>query len=75
MHHTRDHTSWRISRPTTIEPELQADMVPTGEVCAVISMRFTLPTSRKHAYFGTSSTKSHQVHHIDAIVCILASRA
>jgi hypothetical protein len=54
MHQTRDHTSWRISRPTTIEPEPQADMVPTGEVRAVISMRFTLPTSRKHAYFGSS---------------------
>jgi hypothetical protein len=57
MHHTRYHTSWRISRPTTIEPEPQADMVPTGEVRAVISMRFTLPTSRKHAYFGPSLAK------------------
>ncbi len=54
MHQTRYHTSWRISRPTTIEPEPQPDMVPTGEVRAAISMRFTSPTSRKHAYFGTS---------------------
>jgi hypothetical protein len=58
MHQTRDHTSWRISRPTTIEPEPQADMVPTGEVRAVIFMRFTLPLSRKHAYFGTSPSTS-----------------
>ena len=55
MHQTRYHTSWRISRPTTIEPEPQPDMVPTGEVRAAISMRFTSPTSRKHAYFGTRS--------------------
>jgi len=41
MYQTRYHASWRISRPTTIEPEPQADIVPTGEVRAAISSRFT----------------------------------
>ena len=54
MHQTRDHASWRISRPTTIELEPQSDIVPTGEVRVVISSRFTSSTSRKRAYFGTS---------------------
>ena len=45
------HASWRISRPTTIEPEPQADIVPTGEVRAAISSRFTSSTEPQTRLF------------------------
>jgi hypothetical protein len=61
MQHTGKHASWRISRSTTIERGRQPDIVPTGEVCATISPRFTSSTSRKHAYFGPSRTMRARV--------------
>src|SRR5712691_6606502 len=39
----------------TIEPEPQADIVPTGEVRAAISLRSRHRPSRKRAYSGASS--------------------
>jgi hypothetical protein len=59
MHQTHYHASWRISRPTTIEPEPQADIVPTGEVRAAISPRLTSLTSRKRAYSGPSHVSGY----------------
>src|SRR5712691_7105670 len=53
MHQTLYHASWRISRQMTIEPEPQADIVPTGEVRAAISPRSRHRPRRKRAYSGT----------------------
>src|SRR6266851_7910002 len=54
MDQTLSHASWRISRQTTIEPEPQADIVPTGEVRAAISPRSRHRPRRKRAYSGAS---------------------
>lgn len=51
MHQTIYHASWRISRQTTIEPEPQPDIVPTGEVRAAISPRFTSSTAPQTRLF------------------------
>ena len=45
------HASWRISRRTTIEQEPQPDIVPTGEVRAAISPRFTSSTEPQTRLF------------------------
>src|SRR5712692_6890726 len=61
MDQTLYHASWRISRQTTIEPEPQADIVPTGEVRAAISPRSRHRPRRKRAYSGPSvHTRAHR---------------
>jgi hypothetical protein len=51
MHQTLYHASWRISRLMTIEREPQPDVVPTGEVRAAISLRFTSSTEPQTRLF------------------------